>query len=233
VAKVTAALLLTTASLLAAPPRMRSVQESMARELVANFTMGRFEAASRDFDDTMRTVAPPKQLADIKQELDAKYGRFRSVTEARLGAEHGLKIVDLITQYDKGSVDVHVEFDAFNLIRTVTFNPILEVDPELEKAARELFDHFNAGHYDQVGKDFDSTMQIQLPPQVLANLAHQLTEAYGPFHSVTEIHQHAEKQFRVIELTAMYDNGPALVRLVFAVNGRVTGMKITPVKHDR
>jgi hypothetical protein len=228
--KVMASLLLTTA-LFAAPARVRSVHEAMARELLANFTVGRFEAVAHDFDDTMRSVAPPKQLAETKAELDAKYGKFVGVTEARLSSSHGLKIVDLITKYDKGSVDVHVEFDAFNLISSVTFNPLLEVDPELEKVARELFDNFNAGRYDQVGKDFDGAMQNQLPPPVLANLAHQLTEAYGAFHSVTEIHQHAEKQFRVIELTAMYDNGPALVRLVFAVNGRVTGMKITPVKH--
>jgi hypothetical protein len=230
--KAVASLLLTTALFAAPAARVRSAQEAMARELLANFTVGRFEAASRDFDDTMRSVAPPKQLADIKQELDAKYGRFRGVTEARLTSQHGLKVVDLITQYDKSSIDVHVEFDAFNLISTVSFNPIIEVDPELEKAARELFDNFNAGRYDQVGKNFDGAMQNQLPPPVLANLARQLVEAYGAFHSVTEIHQHTEKQFRVIELTAAYDNGPAIVRIVFAINGRVTGMKITPVKHE-
>lgn len=230
--KAIASLLLTAALFAAPAARVRSSQEAMARELLANFTVGRFEAASRDFDSTMRAVAPPKQLAGIKQELDDKYGKFRGVTEARLTSEHGLKTVDLITQYDKGSVDVHVEFDAFNMIRTVTFNPIIEVDPELEKTARDLFDNFNAGRYDQVGKDFDGAMQNQLPPPVLANLARQLSEAYGAFHAVAEVHQHSEKQFRVIELTANYDNGPAIVRIVFAINGRVTGMKITPVKHE-
>ncbi len=229
---LTASLPFATALLAAPTAHLRSPQEAMARELMANFTVGRFEAASRDFDATMRSVAPPKQLADIKQELDANYGRFRGITEARLSAQHGLKVVDLITEYERGSIDVRVEFDAFNLIGTVTFNPIIEVDPELEKSARELFDNFNAGRYDQVGRNFDGAMQNQLPPPVLADLARQLALAYGAFHSVTGIHQHAEKQFRVLELTAAYDNGPAIVRIVFAINGRVTGMKITPVKHD-
>jgi hypothetical protein len=224
------ALLFATVSLFAAPSaRVRSSQEAIARELLANFTVGHFAEASRDFNQDMRGVATPKLLADTKQELDTKYGAFRGITEARLSSEHGMKIVDLITKYDRGSVDVHVIFDAFNQVGMVEFRPIIDVDPDLDRAARELFANFNAGRYEAVVANFDGNMRAQLPPQRLPMLAKQLADAFGAFRAVTGIRQDRGKDFFTIDLTADYERGPVLVRIVFAMNHRVTGLTIGPL----
>lgn len=221
--------LLITASLFAGPAaRVRSSQEAIARELLANFTVSHFAEASRDFNQSMRAVGTPKQLAETKQQLDAQYGAFRGVTEARLSSEQGMKVVDLITRYDRGSIDVHVVFDAFNQVGMVEFRPILDVDPELERAARELLDNFNAGRYEAVAATFDAKLRTQLPPQRMPMFAKQLADAFGAFEAVTGVRQDSGKDFFGIDLMSDYERGPVLVRVVFAMNHRVTGLTIGP-----
>jgi Protein of unknown function (DUF3887) len=175
----------------------------------------------------MRAVGTPKQLAETKQQLDTQYGPFRGITEARLSSEQGMKIVDLITRYERGSVDVHVVFDAFNQVGMVEFRPILDVDPELERAARELL--ANAGHYEEMVATFDGNLRSQLPPQRMPMLARQLADAFGAFKAVTGVRQDRGKDFFSIDLMADYERGPVLVRVVFAMNHRVTGLTIGPV----
>lgn len=227
--KALLSLVITTALFAGPAARVRSSQEAIARELLANFTVSHFAEASRDFNENMRSVATPKLLADTKQELDTKYGTFRGITEARLSSEHGMKVVDLITRYDRGSVDVHVVFDAFNRVGMVEFRPIIDVDPELERAARELLDNFNAGRYEAVAATFDGNMRAQLPPQRMPMFAKQLADAFGAFKTVTGVRQNSGKDFFGIDLMADYERAPVLVRIVFAMNHRVTGLTIGPV----
>lgn len=218
--------------ILAAGPaaRVRSPQESMTRELFANFVVGHFVEASRDFNAEMRATIPPAMMADVKKEVDEKYGAFRGVNEVRQVNEDGLKAIHLIAKYDKGLIDVHVVFDLMNQIGMVTISPVPEVDPALEAIARELMTNFAAGRFDQVGKDFDLTMRAQLPPPALASLAATLTQSYGAFHPVTEVHQVAEKNYRVLELTTPCDTSTLVMRVFFDAAGKVAGMKLGPPK---
>lgn len=216
--------------ILAAGPaaRVRSPQESMARELFANFVVGHFVEASRDFNAEMRATIPPALMADVKREIEEKLGAFRGVNDVRQVNEDGLKAIHLIAKYDKGLVDVHVVFDLMNQIGMVTLNPVPEVDPALEAIGRELMANFIAGRFELVGKDFDHTMHSQLPPPALAALAATLTQSYGAFHAVTDVHQVSEKNYRVLELTTPCDKSTLVMRVFFDASGKVAGMKLGP-----
>jgi hypothetical protein len=226
--KAIAALIVT--ALFAASPRVtvRSPFESVARELLENFAAGRFELAAKDFDDSLRVVVPLSMLKEMKAEIDAKLGAYRFVSEAKQRREGGLPVVELISTFEKGPASVRVHFDYEGRVATVLINPIVSVDPMLEAAARDLLTNFSAGRFDLASVRFDPTMRSQLPPGRLAELLKQVTDAFGAFRSVTEVRQTADRDHKMIELSAAYDKAAAVVRVVFDREGRVSGLTIAP-----
>ena len=217
--------------LLAIDQRARAVRtplESIARELLANFNAGRFDAASKDFNETMRATVTPSVLADLKQQSDMNLGGFQSITDVRQRREGGFHLVELVCRYEKSSASLRVVFDAANHVGAVALDPIV-VDPILETAARELLKNFVAGDFEAAAKQFDPKMRAQLPPLRLARLQAQVTSKYGAFRSVIAVHQLTDQTYRGIDLTTAYERLPVSFRVIFDSAGQVAGIKIAPV----
>lgn len=215
-------------------PRLQSPIESSARELLTNFALGRFEAATVDFNDELRPVVTPALLAEIKAQLDRQAGSFVQINEAHERQQQGaVRAIELIARFSKCSVSVVVVFDLFDRIRSVYFNPILAppVDPGLEAAARELLANFVAGRFEDTAKPFDPNMRAQLPPATLASLAANIAETFGTFQSVTAVHQtDDEKIYKIIDLTVSFTKGPVAFRVAFDAQHRVAALNIAPYK---
>jgi hypothetical protein len=58
--------------------------EPPTRELIAALARKDFVAASRDFDETMRTALPPEKLADAWSTANAAFGDFVSIVRIRV-----------------------------------------------------------------------------------------------------------------------------------------------------
>jgi hypothetical protein len=132
--KIIASILLTT--LFATGPRdpRQSPIEATARDLLSNFTAGRFEAATKDFNDDLRPMVTQEVLARVKQQLEQSVGTFVVVKEVHPLRRDGLRAIELVSAFTKGAVSVVVVFDVLDRIGAVYFNPILPPagDPALE-----------------------------------------------------------------------------------------------------
>ncbi len=221
--------LLTSFALAAAP---QSPYEKAARELLANFTAGRFDAVTKNFNASMMATAPAGTLKAVREQLEAKVGTFRSITEVNQLKQDGFVVIEMIAAYQKGPVSVRVVFDSSNRIGAVYFSPIVvePVEPALEQVARELFANVVAGRFDEAGKHFDENMRAELPPQKVAELARNLTRTFGRFRSITEVRQKTEPSQRIIELMAAYEKSPVKVSVVFDGKGMVAGVLIAPMR---
>jgi hypothetical protein len=232
--KIIASLLLTAFFAAHPRPQLQTPIEGIARELLANFAAGRFEAATKDFNDTLRPMVTAQVLAQVKAQLDERAGKFWAVNEAHPRTRDGFRAIELLATFEKYPVSVVVVFDSFDRVGAVYFNPILPppVDPALEARARALLTNFTAGRFDEVVKPFDPTMRAQLTPANLAGLAADIAGVYGVFQSVTEVHQRSEKNYRVIDLTLSYTKMPAVFRVAFDGADRVTALHISPYKKE-
>lgn len=211
------------------PRAARPVMEIMARELLSNFVAGRFEAATKDFNSSMKENVTPAVLADLKKQVEAEVGAFQHITEVHRRKEGGFPAIELTIKYEKAPVSMRVVFDQANRIGNVTMSPIRPepVDPKLEAAARELLADFAARRFEAVTARFDPAMRTQLPAGGLAKLHGDVTDVFGAYRSVTAVRQETG-EYRVIDLTAAYERSPVTVRVVFDKAGRVAGLSITP-----
>jgi hypothetical protein len=210
--------------------KMRTPQESMARTMLMNFTAGRFDAARKDFNDTLLKTVTSAMLTDLKQQFDTEAGTFQFVSNVREGRDDDqFRFAELTARYEKSSVIVRVVFDQANKIGGVFFNRVVpeKVDPALEAAARELLTAFVQGRFADVGKDFTPKFAAQLPPAGLENLRRQIGETYGTFRGVIAVGQATEKEYRILNLTAMYDRKVSVV-VVFDAAGKVNGLRFSP-----
>jgi hypothetical protein len=227
--KIVASLLLTTLFAIRPQTRFQSPLETTARTMLTNFVAGRFDAATIDFNDELRPVVTPALLAEVKAQLDQQAGAFYLVKEAHPRVLDGFRAIELIAQFEKAPVSVVVVFDPLDRVRAVYFNPILApaVDPALERVAREVLANFTAGRYDEAVKPFDAEMRKQLSPANMAGLAASVTEKFGTFRSVTEVHQRIETS-RIIDMVLSYTKSPVSFRVTFDAQGRVTALRIAP-----
>lgn len=228
--KLIASLLLTALFAINPRARLRPPLEQMARELLANFTAGRFQAVTVDFNDALRPLVTPAVLAQVKEQLDSQVGAFQVVTEVHQRREDGLRVVELIARYEKSPVSVRVVFDNLERVGSVYFNPIIAppVEPALEAIARELLANLVEGHLDDAGKHFDDTMRAQLPPAGLAELSKKIENVYGTFRSITEVHQRMDARYRIIDLIVACDKSPLAFRVAFDAQNRIAAVHISP-----
>jgi hypothetical protein len=228
--KIIASLLLT--AFFAAGPRLKlqSPIESSARMFLSNFAAGRFDDATRDFNDELRPVVTKAMLGDLKKQFDQQAGVFLSVSEVHQRTQQGFRAIELIARFSKSPVSVVVLFDPLDRIGAIYANPLgpAAPDPALEASARALLANFVAGRYDEVGTAFDDTMRKQLPPAALANLAASVAESFGAYQSVTAVKQSSNPPYRVIEMTLAYTKQPASFRVAFNLQNRVAALQILP-----
>jgi len=212
------------------PTPPRPVQEIAARQMLGNFVAGRFDEASKDFNETMRATAPPSVLANMKKRMEAEVGAFQHIAAVHKRTEDGFPAVELVLKYDKAPVSMVVVFDRSNRIGAVTMHPVVPepVNPELEAAARELLANFTARRFAEMSARFDATMQAQLPPGRLAGLYKDVAVAFGAFRAITAVRQETAQQFRVIDMTASFELDTATVRVVFDQAGKIAGLYIRP-----
>jgi hypothetical protein len=227
--KIIASLLLTALFAAGPRPKLQSPIESTARLFLSNFAAGRFDAATRDFNDDLRSVVTTATLAELKKQFDERAGIFLSVTEAHQLRQGGFRAIELIARFSKSPVSVVVSFDELDRIASINANPI-GPEPALESAARALLANFIAARYDDVGKAFDETMRKQLPPAGLANLATSVAETFGTYQSVNAVKQDAHPPYRVIEMTLAYTKRPMSFRVAFDLQNRVAALQISPVQ---
>lgn len=230
--KLIASLLLTTLFALHPRVKLQSPIEQMARALLANFVVGRFDVAAADFNDTLLPLMPLAALAEVKGELDSQAGAFQSVTEVRQGREDGFRVVELIAKFEKSPVSVRVVFDNSDRVGAVHFNPIVAppVEPALEAMARDLLADLVAGRFDDAGKHFDDTMRAQLPPRGLAELSRQIANVYGTYRSVTEVHQRLSTPYRIVDLIAACDKTILVLSVAFDAQNRIAAVHVAPKK---
>jgi hypothetical protein len=226
--KIIASVLLTALFAAGPRPKLQSPIESTARLFLSNFAAGRFEAATRDFNDDLRPVVTIATLAELKKQFDERAGVFLSVTEARQRRQEGFRAIELIARFSKSPVSVVVVFDQLDRIASINANPI-GPEPALESAARALLANFIAARYDDVGKAFDDTMSKQLPPAALANLATSVADTFGTYQSVNAVKQDANPPYRVIEMSLAYTKRPVSFRVAFDLQNRVAALQIAPL----
>jgi hypothetical protein len=228
--KLIASLLLTTLFAAGPRPKLQTPIESTARMFLSNFAAGRFDDATRDFNDDLRPVVTKAMLADLKKQFDNQAGVFLSVTEVHQRTQQGMRAMELIARFSKSPVSVVVLFDPFDRIASIYANPIgpPPVEPALESAARALLENFVAARYDEAGKAFDDIMRKQLPPTALANLATSVADTFGDYKSVTAIKQSANPPYRVIEMTLAYSKRPVSFRVAFDLKDRISSLQIAP-----
>ena len=217
----------------AIPPRapMQSPTESMARELVANFNAGRFDAASRNFNDAMRTTLPPSTMADVKRQADTELGPFRSITSVNRRTENGFRVIEVLCKYEKSLASFRVKFDASDHVASVFLDRIGDppIEPALEASARGLLKSFVESDFGAMTKRFDDKLVTQLTPAALAQVQSQVAAKYGVVKTVTAVHQTNDGNYRTIELTTTCDRLPLIFRVVFDRLGRVAGLRFAPV----
>jgi hypothetical protein len=226
--KIIASLLLTALFAAGPRPKLQSPIETTARLFLSNFAAGRFEQATRDFNDDLRPVVTTAMLADLKKQFNQQAGVFLSVTEVHQRRQEGSRAIELIARFSKSPVSVVVVFDQLDRIASINANPI-GPDPALESAARALLANFIAARYDEVGKAFDDTMRKQLPPPALANLATSIADNFGTYQSVSGVKQNANPPYRVIEMTLAYTKLPVSFRVAFDLQNRVAALQISPL----
>lgn len=212
--------------------KLRTPQESMARTMLMNFTAGRFEAATKDFNDTLLKLVTPEMLAGLKKQFDADAGAFQFVSNVREGKDaEQFRFAELSARYEKTTVLVRVVFDQANKIGNVTFDRVEaeKVDPALEATAREMLSNFITARFAEVGKNFSPALAMQLTPERIEALRHQIAETYGAYRGVIGARQRTEKELRVLELTVVFDRKASFL-VVFDAAGRVTGLRFAPWK---
>jgi hypothetical protein len=228
--KIIASLLLTALFAAGPRPKFQSPIETSARLFLSNFAAGRFQEATRDFNDDLRPVVTTAMLADMKKQFDQQVGTLISVTDVHQRMQQGYRAIALTARFSKSPVSVVVTFDQLDRIASINATPIasLTVDPELEEAARTFLANFVAGRYEEAEKAFDETVRKQLPPSALANLASSTAETFGTYQAINAVKQSANPPYRVIDMTLAYTKRTVSFRVAFDRNNRVAGLQLSP-----
>lgn len=218
---------LVLALFLAAANAPQSHIGTLARELLDNFNAGRFDLAAKDFNTTLRGKVTPALLDEIKKELNAEAGQFKSVEDVQERRANGERVITMMLRYDKSLVEFRASFDAFDGVSAVYFTQI-KAEPELEKASRELFAAFLANDFVATAKDFSPTLRAQLTRERLAELRANTAATYGAYKSTEQATERIWKGYRIIDLATEWEKNSIIASVTFDAQGKVAGLRLAP-----
>jgi len=105
------------------PPPADPTLEALARQILTNFTGGRYDDAVKPFNAEMAAQLTPASMAALAANIGRIFGTFQSVTQVQQRADKRYTVIDLILSYTNGPVAFRVAFDAQNRVAALTISP--------------------------------------------------------------------------------------------------------------
>lgn len=105
-----------------------SLQEELvvkARRFLESLSQGDFEAAAKDFDETMMKVSPPQKLEEFWKMVPNQLGAFKRQTAARSERLGPYDIVLVTCEFEKTTLDARIVFNKDKQISGFQFVPSL------------------------------------------------------------------------------------------------------------
>jgi dienelactone hydrolase len=110
-------------SLMAADDPKTDDRVKAARAMLAALVKGNYDGAGKDFDDTMKEVAPPAKLKQTWEAALKQLGKLKKQGEPRQTKQGEYQIVFLPCEFEKKALDVKVVFDKEGKITGYFFVP--------------------------------------------------------------------------------------------------------------
>ncbi len=176
-----------TCMLLATPPKFASWPRHSwtgqpaedfnrrAVELINNLAKGEFQAATRDFDETMKKAAPPEFLQKVWEALQAQAGKFLEIKGSRAETTTAYHFVFIFCLFEKQTLDARVVFDKAGRIAGLNFVPHLEVK-EAPPPAYAKPEHFEEKEVKITTGDWTLPGTLTIP------------KGEGPFPAIVLVH---------------------------------------------
>ncbi len=105
------------------PPPVDPALEALARQLLTDFTAGRYDDAVKPFNAEMAAQLTPAGMAGLAGNIGRIFGTFQSVTQVQQRVDKRLTVIDLILSYTNGPVAFRVAFDAQNRVAALNISP--------------------------------------------------------------------------------------------------------------
>ena len=96
-----------------------------AEAFIDALARGDFQAAARDFDETMRKVSGPEKLAEFWKQIPSQFSPFKRRTASRRDSSGDYEIVLVTCEFEKRTLDARVVFDKAGRIAGFQFIPSL------------------------------------------------------------------------------------------------------------
>jgi hypothetical protein len=107
------------------------------------------------------------------------------------------------------------------LLLSIAAHATAAVPSALQAIARRFLLNFTSNRLDAAAMDFNEQMKATVTPEVLTKFKQQFDQDLGHFRSIASVKESTEGVFAVVELTAQFEKGPALVQVTFDAAGRI------------
>jgi dienelactone hydrolase len=148
--------------------------QASARELIAAMARKDFLAASKEFDDTMRSALPPEKLAEAWKKAEDQFGAFVAVERVRVEHQHGYWIAFARCGFSREEGLVKVVFDGKNQVAGLF---ILDVAADAQ---------WSPPPYANPAAFVERNVQVGTHPSLPGTLS--LPAGGGPFPAVVLVH---------------------------------------------
>jgi hypothetical protein len=108
-------------------------------------------------------------------------------------------------------------------------NAKAKVPSPQEQMAREMLANFNGSRFVAASADFNDQLRPQITPALLARVKDDINTKEGTFQAVTAVNHLTEDGFRVVELTAKFEKGSVLVRVMFDMTNKIGAVYFNPI----
>jgi murein DD-endopeptidase MepM/ murein hydrolase activator NlpD len=113
--------------------------EAAARQVLTNILAKDYVAAAKNFNEQMMAALPPEKLGQVfENQIQPQIGAFKSVREAKTETQGPYTVITLLSNFERGPVNVIVAFDAQGKVGGLFFKP---AQPPTEPAATRFSDY--------------------------------------------------------------------------------------------
>lgn len=213
------------------PQSLDKARQEIGSSVMNEITHGEAASVYERFAPDLKDSVSLDDVNAALKELASVAGDFQKQISQTAITVDSSQVYITQSQYEKCKVELHLEFDANNLVTRVWIAPVSGLTVEsLESSAKQVANLLQQEQFDRLNSLFDDHLKSEMPAERLDMSWSHVIAHLGQFKMIEKAEK--DPEFDVVDVRCQFENGEMIIRVAFAASGKVGGLWMLPAEPD-
>ena len=179
-------------------------RQEIGTSVMNEITQGEAASVYQRFAPELKDSVSLDDMGAVLKELTSVAGDFQKQVSHTVITVDGSRVYITQSQYEKCKVELHLEFNANNLVTRVWIAPVSGLSAEIqESSAKQVTNFLQQKQFDQLNSLFDDHLKSEMPAERLDMSWSHVVSHLGQFKMIEKAQK--DPEFDVVDVRCQFE----------------------------